>query len=195
MQTESGSTPKLITNQSISRFPTPLSPMSSNKKSLLRNIFMANTGCGCGKPRPSDVFNPKPKPKIPHDHDQNPSTHLAHYSSSSSWEKGGDDHSLTSTTFSLNIEDATPHCSKMLSPCPKISNSVAVVKESDDPYQDFRQSMLQMILETEIYSKDDLQELLNCFLQLNSPCHHEIIVQAFTEIWNGVVSTSRSPQE
>ncbi|XP_057483051.1 transcription repressor OFP6-like [Actinidia eriantha] len=168
--------------------------MSSNKRSLLRNIFRAN-GCGCGKTKPSDVFNPKPKPKIPHTHDQNPSIHLSHDSSSSSWDKGGDDHSLTSTTFSLNIDNTTPHCPKMLSPCPKISNSVAVVKDSDDPYQDFRRSMLQMILEREIYSKDDLQELLNCFLRLNSPCHHEIIVQAFSEIWNGVVSTSRSPQE
>ncbi|GFZ20236.1 ovate family protein [Actinidia rufa] len=157
---------------------------------------MAN-GCGCGKTKTSDVFNPKPKPKPkpPHIHDQNPSIHLSHDSSSSSWDKGGDDHSLASTTFSLNIDDTNPHCSKMLSPCPKISNSVAVVKDSDDPYQDFRRSMLQMILEREIYSKDDLQELLNCFLQLNSPCHHEIIIQAFSEIWNGVVSTSRSPQE
>ncbi|KAH7554146.1 hypothetical protein JRO89_XS12G0120100 [Xanthoceras sorbifolium] len=49
-------------------------------------------------------------------------------------------------------------------------------------------SMLQMILENEIYSKEDLKELLNCFLQLNSPYHHEIIVRAFTEIWNGVFS-------
>lgn len=66
--------------------------------------------------------------------------------------------------------------------------SLAVEKESDDPYLDFRQSMLQMILEQEIYSKDDLRELLNCFLQLNSPYHHGIIVRAFTEIWDGVYS-------
>lgn len=66
--------------------------------------------------------------------------------------------------------------------------SVAVEKDSDDPYLDFRQSMLQMILEKEIYSKDDLKELLHCFLQLNSPYYHGIIVRAFTEIWNGVFS-------
>ncbi|KAJ0088760.1 hypothetical protein Patl1_32676 [Pistacia atlantica] len=52
--------------------------------------------------------------------------------------------------------------------------------------------MLQMILEKEIYSKDDLKELLNCFLQLNSPYHHEIIVRAFTEIWNGVFSVKNN---
>ncbi|PIN06031.1 hypothetical protein CDL12_21419 [Handroanthus impetiginosus] len=70
--------------------------------------------------------------------------------------------------------------------------SVAVEKDSDDPYLDFRRSMLQMILEKEIYSKDDLKELLNCFLQLNSPYYHGIIVRAFTEIWNGVYSVGNS---
>ncbi|KAF3442718.1 hypothetical protein FNV43_RR16635 [Rhamnella rubrinervis] len=70
----------------------------------------------------------------------------------------------------------------------ELAESVAVEKDSDDPYLDFRHSMLQMILENEIYSKDDLRQLLNCFLQLNSPCHHGIIVRAFTEIWNGVFS-------
>lgn len=75
----------------------------------------------------------------------------------------------------------------------KISGeTVAVEKDSDDPYLDFRHSMLQMILENEIYSKEDLRELLNCFLQLNSPCHHGIIVRAFTEIWNGVFSVKPS---
>ncbi|CAI0391358.1 unnamed protein product [Linum tenue] len=52
--------------------------------------------------------------------------------------------------------------------------------------------MLQMILEKQIYSRDDLRELLNCFLQLNSPYHHGIIVRAFSEIWNGVFSSSTS---
>jgi uncharacterized protein (TIGR01568 family) len=66
--------------------------------------------------------------------------------------------------------------------------SVAVEKDSDDPYLDFRHSMLQMILEKQIYSKDDLRQLLDCFLQLNSPYYHGIIVRAFTEIWNGVSS-------
>lgn len=65
---------------------------------------------------------------------------------------------------------------------------MAVEKDSDDPYLDFRRSMLQMILENEIYSKDGLRELLNCFLQLNSPQHHGVIVRAFTDIWNGVFS-------
>ncbi|KAM2242475.1 hypothetical protein ACFX1S_009428 [Malus domestica] len=51
-----------------------------------------------------------------------------------------------------------------------------------------RHSMLHMILENEIYSKDDLRELLNCFLQLNFPYNHDIIIRVFTEIWIVVFS-------
>ncbi|XWS73855.1 hypothetical protein CRYUN_Cryun02cG0165100 [Craigia yunnanensis] len=76
----------------------------------------------------------------------------------------------------------------MLSPCPKTIDNIAVVKNSNDPYQDFRHSMLQMIMEKQIYSKDDLQKLLQCFLELNLPCHHDVIVKAFMEIWNQVIS-------
>ncbi|KAG4183253.1 hypothetical protein ERO13_A09G097633v2 [Gossypium hirsutum] len=42
--------------------------------------------------------------------------------------------------------------------------------------------MLQMIVEKRIYSKHDLEELLQCFLELNSPCHHDVIIKAFMEI-------------
>ncbi|XP_043693223.1 transcription repressor OFP8-like [Telopea speciosissima] len=128
----------------------------------------------------------------------------------------GDDETTTTTSFSAQYLDTTPpthseaereetHCnvtkatsttncssedSKTVKGFGRISESVAVVKDSDDPYLDFRQSMLQMILEKEIYSKEDLRDLLDCFLQLNSPYHHEIIVRAFSEIWNGVFSVS-----
>lgn len=74
----------------------------------------------------------------------------------------------------------------------RIGESVAVVKDSDDPYLDFQDSILQMIIEKEIYSKEDLRELLNCFLSLNSPYHHQIIVRAFMEIWNGVFAPPKS---
>lgn len=69
--------------------------------------------------------------------------------------------------------------------------SVVVEKDSSDPYLDFRDSMLQMIVEKEIYNWDDLRELLQLFLSLNSPCHHHLILQAFAEIWNGVFAPRR----
>ncbi|XP_027105592.1 uncharacterized protein [Coffea arabica] len=166
--------------------------MSSSKtKQMFKAIFTANGGCGCGKPKPNEVIEPKPKGKAS-------SNTPIYHSSSSSWDRGGggnsiDDTSTTLTHCSEQDQFNVPSSSKMVSPLPKFGDSVAVVKESDDPYQDFRQSMLQMILEKEIYSKDDLQELLSCFLRLNSPSHHEIIVNAFMDIWNGVVSEKSDP--
>ncbi|EYU29363.1 hypothetical protein MIMGU_mgv11b021632mg, partial [Erythranthe guttata] len=51
--------------------------------------------------------------------------------------------------------------------CPEIliigSESVALKKDSDHPFLDFRRFMLQMIMEKYLYSKDDLEELFNCY--------------------------------
>ncbi|KAG8092372.1 hypothetical protein GUJ93_ZPchr0012g20112 [Zizania palustris] len=68
----------------------------------------------------------------------------------------------------------------------RVEESVAVVKESADPLTDFRQSMLQMIVEKEIVSGTELRELLHRFLSLNSPHHHHVILRAFAEIWEEV---------
>ncbi|WCJ35161.1 Transcription repressor OFP7 [Euphorbia peplus] len=65
----------------------------------------------------------------------------------------------------------------------KVKESVAVVKKSEDPYEDFRRSMLEMILEKQMFEGKDLEELLQCFLRLNSSKYHEVIVKAFSEIW------------
>lgn len=65
---------------------------------------------------------------------------------------------------------------------------MAVVKESADPLGDFRRSMLQMIVEKEIVDGEELRELLRRFLSLNSPCHHDLILRAFAEIWEEVFS-------
>ncbi|KAK3205631.1 hypothetical protein Dsin_019677 [Dipteronia sinensis] len=162
----------------------------NNKKNRLKSICAANVGCGCGKPNLSYVYEPKPKPKktsiISNSTPQNnPNNNPCCFSSSTSIEK-----SYTSTQSSES-ETADSNPSKALSLCSKILDSIAVVKDSNDPYQDFRRSMMQMIIEKEIYSKEDLQELLKCFLELNSPLHHDVIVQAFTEIWNNEAAISR----
>ncbi|KAL1813330.1 hypothetical protein ACET3Z_023395 [Daucus carota] len=100
--------------------------------------------------------------------------------------------SSASSHFHTPVLSFSPAPSRPLQGFGRIgSDSLAVEKDSDDPYLDFRRSMLQMILEKEIYSKDDLKELLGCFLHLNSPYHHEIIVRAFTDIWNGLYSSYR----
>ncbi|XP_050138460.1 transcription repressor OFP6-like [Malus sylvestris] len=183
---------------------------SSSKNKLLTTILTANIpGCDCGRPKLSDVYDPTPKPKI--QIHINP-IHRSHSSSSSGDQNGksftGDDDEdqCTSTTVSFNnnsslqskpfdsAESTNPKNTKISSPnTTKTSGSIAVVKESNDPYQDFRQSMLQMIVEKQIYWKEDLQELLRCFLELNSPSHHDVIIRAFTQIWNDLISESKKP--
>ncbi|KAE8726650.1 Transcription repressor OFP8 [Hibiscus syriacus] len=183
--------------------------MSSNKKKLIMNTVSVSLGCSsCRKSKLTSFFNPKPKLKLKLKPKPKPKSHSLHnyYSSSSSTKKTTTHCSLseyeTGTSFSPstdtamywdmdmdNDQDSTKCSMATVRGFGHLGGeSLAVEKDSDDPYLDFRQSMLQMILEKEIYSKDDLKELLNCFLQLNSPYHHGIIVRAFTEIWNGVFS-------
>ncbi|XP_022142613.1 transcription repressor OFP6-like [Momordica charantia] len=158
------------------------------KKKFPKSIFAPTAaGCGgCGKPKPSDIVEPDAKPSgAGAGHNPKPRS-----SSSSSGDRNGG--------ISLEDEDCTSSTTTtisglLLSPPPTTTiggSIIAVEKNSDDPYEDFRDSMLQMIIEKKIYSTAGLQELLNCFLHLNSPFHHEIIVKAFTEIWDEFMSHS-----
>ncbi|CAI9760865.1 unnamed protein product [Fraxinus pennsylvanica] len=161
---------------------------SCSKKRYILNTVAVDLGCssGCKRPRLSSIFRPKPRDKPHHLHHRHQSHH--YHSSSSSWDATTDTPPSSDTDSDIKSLRAVQGLGKIG------GKSVAVEKESDDPYLDFRHSMLQMILEKEIYSKDDLKELLNCFLRLNSPYYHGIIVRAFTEIWNGVYSVkSGSP--
>uniref|UniRef100_A0A803NZJ3 Transcription repressor n=1 Tax=Cannabis sativa TaxID=3483 RepID=A0A803NZJ3_CANSA len=64
----------------------------------------------------------------------------------------------------------------------RVKDSFAVVKKSSDPHHDFRTSMVEMIVEKQIFGAKDLEQLLQCFLSLNSDHHHRVIVEVFTEI-------------
>ncbi|KAE8692522.1 Alpha/beta-Hydrolases superfamily protein isoform 1 [Hibiscus syriacus] len=163
--------------------------MFSNKKKLTLNTVSVSIGCsGCKKSKLASFFNPNRNPS----RNRNPVL-------------------VTPTRLLQAVPGPPPLSPSTGTPprCPDVVDSkcstatvrgfgrvggeiMAVDKDSDDPYLDFRHSMLQMILEKEIYSKDDLRELLNCFLQLNSPYYHGVIIRAFTEIWNGVFSVNHS---
>ncbi|CAN1331190.1 Transcription repressor OFP8 [Linum perenne] len=71
----------------------------------------------------------------------------------------------------------------------KVKGSFAVVKSSNNPYQDFKKSMLEMMVAKQLYAAKDLEQLLQCFLSLNSDHHHVIIVQVFMDIWGNLFST------
>ncbi|XP_074267654.1 transcription repressor OFP6-like [Silene latifolia] len=162
-----------------------------SRKKLILNTVAVNLGCGsCRRPKLASIFSPKAKSKTTpkYQKHQNLSYYPTRDKSGNSYESST---YQTNSTFSPNIDTTTSSSSTSSQPS-KVDGvggvrpkSVAVEKESNDPYLDFRQSMLQMIVENEIYSKDDLKELLNCFLQLNSPSLHGIIIRVFTEIWNG----------
>lgn len=66
-----------------------------------------------------------------------------------------------------------------------VKDSVAVVVESSyDPYNDFRESMIEMIVDQDIHETSDLEELLQCYLALNESEYHEVIVDVFMDVWH-----------
>ncbi|KAJ6362794.1 hypothetical protein OIU78_003062 [Salix suchowensis] len=64
-----------------------------------------------------------------------------------------------------------------------LSDSLAVVKSSFDPQKDFRDSMVEMIVENNIKASKDLENLLACYLSLNSDEYHDLIIKVFKQIW------------
>jgi uncharacterized protein (TIGR01568 family) len=60
---------------------------------------------------------------------------------------------------------------------------LAVVKSSFDPQKDFRESMVEMIVENNIKASKDLEDLLACYLSLNSDEYHDLIIKVFKQIW------------
>lgn len=160
--------------------------MSSTKKRYINlNRVAVNLGCSsCRRPRLSAFFHPRPRGI----REKHSSGH--HQDSSSSSFDTTTSAATTSFTFPDTVSELRTSMRSVQGFGRIGDQSVAVEKDSDDPYLDFRHSMLQMILEKDMYSGDELKELLSCFLQLNSPYYHGIIVRAFTEIWNGVHSAS-----
>ncbi|KAF5750747.1 AF4/FMR2 family member 1 [Tripterygium wilfordii] len=64
-----------------------------------------------------------------------------------------------------------------------LSDSLAIVKSSFNPQKDFRDSMVEMIMENNIRASKDLEELLACYLSLNSDEYHDLIIKVFKQIW------------
>ncbi|XP_027336555.1 transcription repressor OFP1-like [Abrus precatorius] len=64
-----------------------------------------------------------------------------------------------------------------------LSDSFAIVKSSFNPQKDFRESMVEMIVENNIRASKDLEDLLACYLSLNSDEYHDLIIKVFKQIW------------
>ncbi|XP_049395756.1 transcription repressor OFP7-like isoform X2 [Solanum stenotomum] len=101
----------------------------------------------------------------------------------------------TSTTSSDGELPPRLSVFKKLIPCNvegKVNESFAIVKKSEDPYEDFKSSMMEMILEKKMFEKNDLEQLLQCFLSLNAKNCHGVIVEAFSEIWKTLFSPNHN---
>ncbi|XP_059636361.1 probable transcription repressor OFP9 [Cornus florida] len=59
---------------------------------------------------------------------------------------------------------------------------VALEKSSYDPREDFRESMVEMIMANRIYEPKDLRKLLNCYVSMNSEEYRGIILEVFHEV-------------
>ncbi|CAN4098676.1 unnamed protein product [Withania somnifera] len=64
-----------------------------------------------------------------------------------------------------------------------IGTSFAITKASIDPEKDFIESMIEMVVENNIRASKDLENLLACYLSLNSNEYHDLIIKAFEQIW------------
>ncbi|KAL6959750.1 Transcription repressor ofp1 [Sarracenia purpurea var. burkii] len=58
----------------------------------------------------------------------------------------------------------------------------AIVKLSCDPERDFKESMVEMIVENSILASKDLEDLLARYLSLSSDEYHSLIVKTFQQI-------------
>ncbi|XP_066367640.1 transcription repressor OFP8-like [Miscanthus floridulus] len=65
----------------------------------------------------------------------------------------------------------------------QVRKGLAVVKRSRDPYGDFRESMVEMIMGRQVFGAAELERLLRSYLSLNAPRFHPVILQAFSDVW------------
>ncbi|KAL0910500.1 hypothetical protein M5K25_021489 [Dendrobium thyrsiflorum] len=175
---------------------------SSSKRFLLRHPTVVDTGCSCRSSKLSSFFTLSSSQK----HKSLKTPFFSPSSATTTTSQSDFSHDAPTTHRSSSFDD-----SQSSSPSPTnfpadylrekkrglkkkkkgvMEQSVAVVKESWNPYLDFRASMMVMIVENEIYAWDNLCDLLNQFLSLNSPDQHRHILRAFAEIWNEVFSPS-----
>ncbi|MFS8014036.1 putative transcription factor OFP family [Helianthus anomalus] len=60
-----------------------------------------------------------------------------------------------------------------------VKDRIAVAKKSSNPYEDFRVSMVEMIVEKQIFRGEELTNLFECFISLNFDCNHPKTVEDF----------------
>jgi uncharacterized protein (TIGR01568 family) len=83
----------------------------------------------------------------------------------------------------IKVRPISPRCNSRVKQRRWMSDSYLVVKHSRNPEKDFMESMVEMVVEKNIVSLKDLEELLACYLSLNSREYQDVIVKVFQKIW------------
>ncbi|XP_078430407.1 uncharacterized protein LOC144702290 [Wolffia australiana] len=104
-------------------------------------------------------------------------------------EAEGETELVMASSRSVSTDDSSPPIERLKTE-PLLKESVAVVKKSEDPYWDFRSSMAEMIIENDLYEEEELEQLLQSLLVLNSKQHHPAIVLAFSDVWAAIFDTT-----
>ncbi|KAG6516215.1 transcription repressor OFP8-like [Zingiber officinale] len=190
---------------------------SARRRLVIRHPVVVDVGCSCRRPKLPSFFYSSPKPesaRSPRLLSPSTSTSLSETLTPSTIATTTST-AATTTTATVNSSSPSRDGDFASSPSPPfraretgkgkkkgkraasrksvVEGSTAVAKDSIDPYMDFRDSMLQMIVEMEIYAWDDLRDLLHRFLALNAVCHHHLIFRAFVEIWTDVFTAISPP--
>ncbi|EFH68624.1 hypothetical protein ARALYDRAFT_470713 [Arabidopsis lyrata subsp. lyrata] len=105
---------------------------------------------------------------------------------------GGRRSSDKSTRIKLRVSSpriqVSPRRSKSRSQNKQVLDSFAVIKSSLDPKKDFRESMVEMIAESNIRTSKDMEDLLACYLTLNAKEYHNLIIKVFVQVWLEVIN-------
>ncbi|KAF1869017.1 hypothetical protein Lal_00048297 [Lupinus albus] len=62
------------------------------------------------------------------------------------------------------------------------AHSFCAVSYSENPFVDIRESILEMIVNVGVHDWDEMEELVYCYIALNSTQLHGIICQAFLDL-------------
>ncbi|KAG0481054.1 hypothetical protein HPP92_011622 [Vanilla planifolia] len=149
---------------------------------------ISDFGCGCRRPKLSTILSflrPKPRHSTTAHSLSSSSSLLAPGSSSAAFTNSASHSSSSPHERRRRRSSSSRKTKRASSAAAAEGESVAVVKESTQPYADFRESLMQMIVEEELYSWDDLNDLLHRFYSLNSPRHHHLILCAFADLLSG----------
>jgi len=63
-------------------------------------------------------------------------------------------------------------------------NSICAVLHSNDPFMDLKESIMEMIREVGVCNWKEMEELVYCYIALNSSDVHRFIVDAFLSLFS-----------